>query len=91
MKQRGLSLNRDKSVFLVMSSKKDAKEASKELQKYPLMCGEFETKQTKEYKWLGQILSSQGLADSVFKTVASREHLLFSIKFGYNFLQFLGL
>ena len=73
MKQRGLSLNRDKSLFLVMCSKKDAKEATKELEKYPLMCGEFETKQTKEYKWLGQILSSQGLADSVFKTVASRE------------------
>ena len=43
------------------------------LENYPLMCGEFETKQTNEYKWLGQILSSKGLADSVAKTVSYRE------------------
>ena len=42
-------------------------------EKYPLMCGLFETKQTNENKWLGLIISSKGLADSVSKTVASRE------------------
>ena len=31
MKQRGLSMNRDKSVFLIMSSKKDGKDATKEV------------------------------------------------------------
>ena len=73
MKQRGLSLNRDKSVCLILGSKKDQQKATMELQEKPLMCGSFETKQTPEYKWLGQIISSMGLADSVAKTVLSEE------------------
>jgi hypothetical protein len=73
MKQRGLSLNRDKSVFLIICSKKDSQKATSELANNPLMCGEFETKMKSEYKWLGQILSSNGLAASVSSTVLSRE------------------
>ena len=37
------------------------------------MCGSFETKEKQEDKWLGQILSAKGLADSVARTVATRE------------------
>ena len=37
------------------------------------MCGNFETKEKNQDKWLGQILSSAGLADSVLQTVISRE------------------
>ena len=55
MKQRGLSLNRDKSVCLIIGSKKEQQKATTELQAKPLLCGSFETKQTPEYKWLGQI------------------------------------
>ena len=73
MKQRGLSLNRDKSVCLIIGSKKEQQKATTELQAKPLLCGSFETKQTPEYKWLGQILSAKGLADSVARTVSSKE------------------
>ena len=73
MKQRGLSLNRDKSVFLIIGSKKDNQEATNQLKNSPLLCGEFETKRKTEYKWLGQILSSKGLASCVSSTVLSRE------------------
>ena len=37
-----------------------------------LMCGNTETKLKNEFKWLGQILSSSGLAGSVAATVKSR-------------------
>ena len=37
MKQRGLSLNRDKSVFLILGSKKDQHKASEELEESPRM------------------------------------------------------
>ena len=72
MKQRGLSLNQDKSVCLIWGDKKQKKEASEELKITPLMCGSFETKEVQIEKWLGQYLSSAGLADSVAQTVAAR-------------------
>jgi hypothetical protein len=38
-----------------------------------LFCGDVETKEKQEDRWLGQIISSAGLADSVAKTVATKE------------------
>jgi hypothetical protein len=37
------------------------------------MCGEIETKLKDTFKWLGQMLSSKGLAHSVTETVGARE------------------
>ena len=37
------------------------------------MCGSFITKEKQQEKWLGQILSSAGLADSVDMTVKAKE------------------
>ena len=45
---------------------------SQELEENPLMCGDFVTKESQVEKWLGQLFSSAGLADSVAKTVAAR-------------------
>ena len=73
MKQRGLCLNQEKSVCIIMGSKKQKKSATSELEKQPLMCGAFVTQEKSKDKWLGQILSSAGLADSVLQTVISRE------------------
>ena len=39
----------------------------------PLVCGNFETKEKPEEKWLGQIISSAGFAASVSQTVAAKE------------------
>ena len=72
MKQRGLALNQDKSVCVIIGSKKQKLKASEEIEKDPLHCGEFVTKEKKEEKWLGQIISEGGLADSVAKTVTAR-------------------
>ena len=41
--------------------------------KDPLFCGDIETKLKEKFKWLGQTLSSGGLAESVAATVEARE------------------
>ena len=72
MKQRGLSLNEDKTVCIIIGSKKQKLKASAELKKDPLFCGHFVTKEKQTDKWLGQMLSSRGLADCVAETVSSK-------------------
>ena len=72
MKDRGLTLNKDKSVFMILGNKKKKKAIQEEVKANPLMCGSFETKEAQQEKWLGQIFSALGLADSVDKTVAAR-------------------
>ena len=69
----GLQLNRDKTVCLIIGSKKQKQEASAELSTNPLMCGQVELKEKQVAKWLGQQLSSAGLADSVEQTVLARQ------------------
>ena len=56
-----------------MGTHKQKVKVKQELEVQPLMCGEFETELKQQLKWLGQILSSGGLADSVSCTVAARE------------------
>ena len=73
MKQRGLNLHSEKSVCLIIGNKKQKLEASRNLEEQPLVCGDFTTKEKQCEKWLGQQISAQGLADSVAKTVQSRE------------------
>ena len=73
MKQRGLSLNQDKSVCIFIGSKAQKKRATEELKLKPLMRGSFATQEKQEDKWLGQIISAYGLADSVAKTVEDKQ------------------
>ena len=68
-----MSLNQDKSVCLIIGSKLQKKKATQELHGNPLMCGSFETKEKQQDKWLGQIISSIGLSDSVAETVEDKE------------------
>ena len=56
-----------------MGTIKQRRAVKKELLEKPLMCGSFETQLKDTFKWLGQILSSRGLGDSVAETVAHRE------------------
>ena len=73
IKQRGLNLNQKKSVCLMIGSKKQKKDMSKKLEEDPLKCGDVETKEVESDKWLGQIISAKGLADSVNKTIEAKE------------------
>ena len=60
-------------MCIILGSKKQKREASEELEKNPLKCGDFITKEKEVEKWLGQYMSAAGLADSVAKTVEARE------------------
>ena len=73
VKSLNLRLNQDKTVCLVMGSTKQKAKVKRELEAKPLMCGNFEIQLKAQFKWLGQILSSGGLSDSVSCTVAARE------------------
>ena len=73
VKQLNLTLNRDKTVCCVIGTLKQRRKVKSELFKTPLMCGDFETQLKDTFKWLGQIVSSRGLGDSVAETVVARE------------------
>jgi hypothetical protein len=73
VKSLNLSLNQDKTSCLCMGSKKQKDIVRRELEVNPLMCGGFETKLKEQFKWLGQILSSGGLSESVAATIQDRE------------------
>ena len=73
MKKHTLKLNKDKSVLIVMGSNKQKKEIIEELETNPIMCGEVKMNIKDADKWLGQQLSTGGLAESVAATVEKRE------------------
>ena len=73
VKRLNLRLNQDKTVYLIMGSKKQLLDMSTELDSDPLYCGDFQTDKKTTLKWLGQTLSSGGLSESVAATVEARE------------------
>ena len=73
IKERALKLNSKKTVCMMIGSKKQKEEFSKALKEKPLMCGEVDTKEKQTDKWLGQQMSSKGLADSALKTIEAKE------------------
>jgi hypothetical protein len=73
VKKRGLKLNEDKSIYIIMGTKKQKEKLKEELRSNPLMCGTTVMNPKEKDKWLGQQLSTGGLADSVAATVAARE------------------
>ena len=73
MKKHALKLNKDKSVLIIMGSKAQKKIILDELENNPIMCGEVKMNVKEADKWLGQQISSGGLAESVAATVAARE------------------
>ena len=81
MKQRGLALNKDKSVCVIVGSKRQRAKTHDQIEKELLVCGDLETKQKEEEMWLGQILSGLGLADCVENLSYSRYMSRFLSKF----------
>ena len=73
LKKRGLCMNKEKPVFLVMGSRKQKLNIKQYFENQTLMCGDIETKENQQFKWLGQILSAKGLTDSVALTISDRE------------------
>ena len=73
MKEHALQLNKDKSVLIIMGTKSQKRKILEEMENDPIMCGDVKMKVKSADKWLGQQLSTNGLADSVEATVQARE------------------
>ena len=52
-KEKRLTLNKDKTVCLVMGTNKQIEEVRRQLELKSLMCGDFETRLVDSDKWLG--------------------------------------
>ena len=66
------SLNKTKSGFILMGPDAQVTEARQRIKEDPVMCGDFEMKELKEEKWLGDYLT-EGLRESVRLTIKKRE------------------
>ena len=72
-KEKRLTMNKDKTVCLVMGTNKQKEEVRKQLELKPLMCGDFETRMVDSDKWLGDWLHSGGSGESCHETIRQRE------------------
>ena len=73
MKQKGLGLNHDKTAFTAYGSKKKIENMRREVEKNPIMCGDFVTKEKLMDKWLGDLfVGGQTLGPSVTATIRER-------------------
>ena len=73
MESKLLDFNHDKSVLIVMGSKKNKDMIEEEMMDCPpTLCGKV-MKMTNSEKYLGDMISSDGLADSVTATVLKRK------------------
>ena len=65
-------LNKNKSGYVLMGTEEQREGVRKRLKEDPLMCGNFEMKELKEEKWLGDYLG-ESLKDCVRLTIKKRE------------------
>ena len=65
-------LNKDKSGYILTGTEEQREGVRKRLKEDPLMCGNFEMKELKEEKWLGDYLG-ESLNDCVRLTIKKRE------------------
>ena len=70
-----LDYNLDKSCFMVIGNKKETKKIQTQLDETPLLLCGAKMKQETKTKYLGNMLSSAGLAESVTATIKSRTGL----------------
>ena len=72
LSERLLSCHPKKTCFVIVGNTKYKEQIRKELEVCPLRFGEFEMKEKEQDVYLGDVLSSRGLAASVEATIAHR-------------------
>ena len=65
-------LNQTKSGFILVGTPKQQEMARRKVKETPVMCGDFEMKELKEEKWLGEYLA-EGLKESIKLTIKKWE------------------
>ena len=73
MRSKQLCLNPDKTGFIMFGKRKGVEEARRLIERNPVMCGNFITKEKIADKWLGDMFHQEGLAASVIATIKDRE------------------
>ena len=73
MNSKQLQLNKDKTSYIIVGSGKQAENARTDIERLPIMCGSFATKEKVSDKWLGDMFHQGGLELSVMATIEDRE------------------
>ena len=71
-KLKQLQMHNDKTIYMIMGQKENVMKIKNEIDNDPIYFGEFETKNKKEEKWLGDQFSDEGLKQSVEATIKKR-------------------
>ena len=72
MKQKGLQCHPTKTVFLIVGNKRYREQAKKEIEDDPVMFGKFKMNLVENELYLGDMISSQGMENSVQHTIEKR-------------------
>ena len=72
MNSKQLTLNPDKTGFILCGKGKNVQMAKQEIARSPIWCGNFQTLEKVSDKWLGDIFHQSGLAESVVATIKDR-------------------
>ena len=72
MDEKGLKCHPDKTVLILIGTKKFMQEANEEIKKDPIKFGDFKVKVVDEEVYLGDVISARGLEASIDGTVRKR-------------------
>ena len=72
MKMKQLTLNKDKTAYVLFGNTSMQQNIRNELKSEPLMCGTFQVKEKESDKYLGEMFHRDGLSRSVEETIKSR-------------------
>ena len=72
LRNKGLEAHPDKTCYIVCGTKKYKQKVAQDLERNSLMFGEFQVKEKKSDKYLGQVLHGGGLDQSAEATVQER-------------------
>ena len=78
LKRKQLSVNYDKSKFIVIGSDKYRKEVLKEIEESPMMMGNVKIGNSEKEKYLGDVIHEKGNVESISATIKSRINRLIS-------------
>ena len=72
LKRKQLSVNYDKSKYLIIGSEKYRKEVLDEVKEKPMMMGNVEIGHSEKEKYLGDYIHEKGIAESISATIKAR-------------------
>ena len=72
LKRKQLSVNYDKSKYIILGSNKFRKDTMEEMEKEPMKMGKVIINKSEKEKYLGDIIHEKGCAESIAATIKSR-------------------